>query len=799
MLGPLRLGALTSVLLAVSLLAGINPLHADDPAAELVEEVIQISSDPTYPLSARVLVRLHDNGQLEVCLETETGEPVCPSSRFFNPDKIKAERWIASSEFSWSVPFDPARVIHPPGPGPVEGSDPRGCAPDFERMMAATWRVETTKWLGSAFHIGDGRFLTAHHVIDGVPPFVTLTNGDRAVASVVLGSDPSVDLALLEVHEPIWVEDVPTVSLRLPEPEDLGRPVYLVGYPGGGPLTVSFGGLVTRVWQDEILTSSSSEGGNSGGPMFDSCGDVLGVLWAGSPSQNLSHSGATLLTALETMKIRRPPLPTNVPASLRVPPGALVWHFDTKPPADAECGHVNGDYWIGLAGISASLRTLQVLFGEEAQGSDYVYGEFCSGGGLIVKGFTPPADYAGDWQQDVCVESYLSSYAAPLITRVWHESSETFGAVRLLELQLTVSCPHDYRHVLQVDATDPDWWYRGMALFDAKGRRPPESNPTSQHWRGEHWVSYPFELPEGFVPAAFEVQRIHRATGAQQRWRVDIEPPVVSGPEIEISAAIAARVSKSRGTLDVCVESSDSLRTCSADHTIELDSLIVGQWRRTSTAIWSQPLSGAETGSLSAELNRGCALTEGIGQVAWQMSGLPRDGTGIYVGNGQFLVDSNVADQHIPWVLASQGSLSVPLIRVASDPRSGMSLFEVIDRSVLSSLGTPVALQIAGKELDDLRGFVVGFPTGDANRFTTAAGEAYDVTERTFRMFSGWSPYRIGAPAVDPCTRGVLGVNLAGGTYLRAEQIEGVLAELRKKRHQPAVNVAGPGCTDQQQ
>ncbi len=71
---------------------------------------------------------------------------------------------------------------------PLQRRDANGsCIPNFERLFAATWRVHTTATVGTAFHVGDGRFVTAHHVTDNAPPVVTLTFDDRTVAAAVLG------------------------------------------------------------------------------------------------------------------------------------------------------------------------------------------------------------------------------------------------------------------------------------------------------------------------------------------------------------------------------------------------------------------------------------------------------------------------------------------------------------------------------------------------------------------------------------------------------------------------------------
>ena len=330
-----------AVLLAFVIGAAAIAAVPDSPNQAVSAETT--SPQPSYDLSGRIVTREHADGRIEFCFEPTSQELVCPDLRFLDPGKVRPNRWIHSSEISWDVPIEPELVLYEQ---PTAADD--SCELDFERMFAATWKVETTRARGTAFSIGDGRFVTAHHVIEDVPPYLTLTHGDRAVAAGVLGSDPEHDVALLEVFDPALVADVPAVEFRNPTKADVGAPVYLVGYPSAGALTAATG-IITRVWEDEILTNSSSQGGNSGGPMFDACGDVLGVLWAGSRVSNFSHSGEVLQTALAALPKQKPLVVAELPTWL-TPPGVAVWHYAALPPRGVDCVGVEGEWWIGLAG-----------------------------------------------------------------------------------------------------------------------------------------------------------------------------------------------------------------------------------------------------------------------------------------------------------------------------------------------------------------------------------------------------------------------------------------------------------------
>ena len=418
------------------MVVGMSSAGADDaePSPEPeTEEVTDVRGQPTYELSGRVLTREHADGRLEFCFEPAGLDVVCPESRFIDPEQVRRDRWIRSSEIEWTAPVDLERLVYPAPASPDDGS----CTTDFERMFAATWKVETTKWRGTAFYIGDGRFVTAHHVIDGVPPFLTLTHGDRAVAAAVLGSDPDHDVALLEVFDRTEITDVPAVAFRNPTIDDIGEPVYLVGYPRAGALTAATG-IVTRVWEDEILTSSSSKGGNSGGPMFDVCSDVLGVLWAGSASRNFSHSGEALSSALTAMSKRRPAPPSGVPSSLQSD-GLIVWHYGPAPPGEVDCVGVEGEWWVGVAGSG----WLDAYWARERSGQ-------CSWGNTAVIALPEEPTELPDDAEKPCVARHGPD-GDGLVTAVLHESVEEFGAVRLVTLGATTRCPWQFTHKLKIE------------------------------------------------------------------------------------------------------------------------------------------------------------------------------------------------------------------------------------------------------------------------------------------------------------------------------------------------------------
>ena len=135
--------------------------------------------------------------------------------------------------------------------------------------------------LGSGFVIDrDGYIVTNNHVVDEADSVKVRLSDEREFDAKVIGTDPQTDLALIEID----AADLPQLALGDSDSVRVGEDVIAVGNPFG------LGGTVTRgivsamardinagPYVDFIQTDAAINRGNSGGPLLNMQGEVIGV------------------------------------------------------------------------------------------------------------------------------------------------------------------------------------------------------------------------------------------------------------------------------------------------------------------------------------------------------------------------------------------------------------------------------------------------------------------------------------------------------------------------------------------
>tara|TARA_Y100000590_G_scaffold26684_1_gene30038 strand:+ start:237 stop:1643 length:1407 start_codon:yes stop_codon:yes gene_type:complete len=139
-----------------------------------------------------------------------------------------------------------------------------------------------TSALGSGFIIDEnGIVITNNHVIQGAEDIVVRVNGDMDFKAKVLGADPGMDLAVLQIESD---EKFKPVKFGNSDNARIGDWVIAIGNPFGLGGTVTAGIISARNrsiglsrYEDYIQTDASINQGNSGGPLFNMNGDVVGI------------------------------------------------------------------------------------------------------------------------------------------------------------------------------------------------------------------------------------------------------------------------------------------------------------------------------------------------------------------------------------------------------------------------------------------------------------------------------------------------------------------------------------------
>ncbi|MYE31417.1 MAG: trypsin-like peptidase domain-containing protein [Chloroflexi bacterium] len=295
-------GAL-KVAAAVLILAASALAHANDAAAQSTPSCLQ------GPIRDGFSAVRYEGGsvpELEVCayrlrvnalyvlagdryVSLLTGAPEFVNRAFHDhyPDGVPAGTTLIAKRGSASPPD--------PYPPLAECSAPAATA----RVTPSVAAVRAGDRVGTAFYVGNFRWLTAEHVVSGEST-VQLTNAEIDVTAKVVGAHADVDLAVLSApsksHALTWG----------------GTPEYasdalVIGYVVRDK-TPSLGvtrGIVSERFVEDgvryIRTDAAANPGNSGGPLIDICGNVIGIVQ--SKIADLTVEGVAFALAAESIRV----------------------------------------------------------------------------------------------------------------------------------------------------------------------------------------------------------------------------------------------------------------------------------------------------------------------------------------------------------------------------------------------------------------------------------------------------------------------------------------------------------------
>jgi serine protease Do len=148
---------------------------------------------------------------------------------------------------------------------------------------------------GTGFFISsDGYIVTNNHMVENAEKVTVTTLDEKEYKAKVVGADPNTDLALLKVND----ENLPFAELGDSETLRVGEWVLAIGNPWGFEHTVTAGivsskgrqlGIPDVPYQDYIQTDAAINRGNSGGPLVNMRGEVVGIT-----SNIISPSGGNI-------------------------------------------------------------------------------------------------------------------------------------------------------------------------------------------------------------------------------------------------------------------------------------------------------------------------------------------------------------------------------------------------------------------------------------------------------------------------------------------------------------------------
>ena len=255
-------------------------------------------------------------------------------------------------------------------------------------------RTRREQSLGSGVIVSpDGYILTANHVVEGADKVkVALASGEQEFDAKIIGTDPPTDTAVLKIEG----KNLPAIAIADSDKLEVGDLVLAIGNPFAIGQTVTMGivsalgrgGFGINNYEDFIQTDAAINVGNSGGPLVDAEGRLVGInTWIISRTGGFQGLGFAVPInmaryAMERLisegKVRRgylgvylqPDMTPELAKQFKLPnmDGALVTTVDPGSPA-AKAGLKEGDFVTEFDGQEIKdMRHMRLMVSQTAPG-----------------------------------------------------------------------------------------------------------------------------------------------------------------------------------------------------------------------------------------------------------------------------------------------------------------------------------------------------------------------------------------------------------------------------------------------
>lgn len=197
------------------------------------------------------------------------------------------------------TPVHQTRFVDDAG-GPEDFVDvARAAVPTAVRVTAKIrnrWGEPGVSGGSGAIVSDDGYVVTNYHVVKGADGVTVTLNNHRAFKASLVGTDVNTDIAVLKID----VRGLPFLSYGRSSEIKIGQWVLAIGHPLGLETTVT-AGIISAKGASFIQTDAAVNLGNSGGPLVDRGGKLIGIT-AALTSSNGAYVGYSFAIPADTVK-----------------------------------------------------------------------------------------------------------------------------------------------------------------------------------------------------------------------------------------------------------------------------------------------------------------------------------------------------------------------------------------------------------------------------------------------------------------------------------------------------------------